>query len=389
MVFTNNNEISVPQRMMAACSGSLLTSVVVNPFDVVRVRLQQQSAFSLSAATTLANKLQTAAAPASTATAKATAIPSGLGVSKCCKDVFWFPSMIDYCVASELEVCAVDEAKSRRFIGTWDGLKKITHHEGISTLWRGLTLTLVMSVPSNVVYFTGYEYLRDHSPIKSEILNPLVCGSFARILSATFVSPIELAKTRLQSASSNHSSLSTISRTAGKRNTLVPTTTESPIQSVYRGISSMVQQRGIFSLWKGLVLTLWRDVPFSGIYWAGVEFMRRELDHTYYFHNENTFLQSFVSGCVAGAFAALCTTPFDVGKTRQQIGHHECASSTMGMMPFMYKILKEEGISALYVGATPRVLKVAPACAIMISSYEVGKKYFNKVNNSTSIKLQA
>ena len=40
------------------------------------------------------------------------------------------------------------------------------------------------------------------------------------------------------------------------------------------------------------------------------------------------------------------------------------------------KITREEGISRLFTGVTPRVVKVAPACAIMIATYEVGKSYF-------------
>jgi solute carrier family 25 protein 39/40 len=30
----------------------------------------------------------------------------------------------------------------------------------------------------------------------------------------------------------------------------------------------------------------------------------------------------------------------------------------------------------LYVGLLPRLLKIAPSCAIMISSYELGKRFF-------------
>lgn len=350
----------------------------MNPFDVVRVRLQQQSAFPLMAATRVANKMY-----------PITDIPKGLGVTSCCKDIFWFPSTLDYCVASEFEVCAVNEAKTRRFEGTIDGIKKIAQFEGANTLWRGLSLTLLMSIPSNVVYFTGYEYLRDHSPIKSDVINPLFCGSLARTLSATVVSPIELAKTRLQSASSKHRQQNSAPSSVPNpraTSTLTQQTQSSPFRSVFKGIGEMVAQKGITSLWKGLVLTLWRDVPFSGIYWANVEFIRRELNKTQYFmHTDNTFLESFIAGSVAGSIAALITTPFDVGKTRQQIGHHAASSSSMGMMPLMTNIVKNEGISALFVGSVPRVLRVAPACAIMISSYEMGKKVFKKYNNNQTM----
>ena len=340
------------------------TIILVTPFDVVRVRLQQQSAFPLGTATTIAVKRH-----------PVTTIPTGVGITQCCKDVFWFPSTIDYCVASELDVCAVDEASRRRFKGTWDGLTKIARYEGVTTLWRGLGLTLLMAAPSNVVYFTGYEYLRDHSPIRhEEVLNPLLCGGFARALSATAISPIELIKTRLQSASSSTSSS--------------PTHRTEIFRQITRGVREMVASQGVTSLWRGLVLTLWRDVPFSAIYWAAVEFIRKRLGTSTYFQKypDTTFTQSFIAGSVAGTIAAIFTTPFDVGKTRKQIGHHQATSSSMGMLPFMVRIYKTEGLSALYVGGTPRILKVAPACAIMISSYEVGKKVFKQYNYENSFK---
>jgi solute carrier family 25 protein 39/40 len=37
-------------------------------------------------------------------------------------------------------------------------------------------------------------------------------------------------------------------------------------------------------------------------------------------------------------------------------------------------------MAGLWRGWVPRTLKVAPACAIMISSYEVGKRAFRSVN---------
>ena len=45
-----------------------------------------------------------------------------------------------------------------------------------------------------------------------------------------------------------------------------------------------------------------------------------------------------------------------------------------GTLHMMNDILREEGIRGLWKGNQARMLKVAPACAIMISSYEVGKR---------------
>ena len=44
--------------------------------------------------------------------------------------------------------------------------------------------------------------------------------------------------------------------------------------------------------------------------------------------------------------------------------------------------MSEHGYGGLYAGLVPRVAKIAPACAIMIGSYEVCKEYFHEYNNN-------
>jgi solute carrier family 25 protein 39/40 len=51
------------------------------------------------------------------------------------------------------------------------------------------------------------------------------------------------------------------------------------------------------------------------------------------------------------------------------------------MPRFLFHIFQEQGVRGLFKGWAPRCLKVAPACAIMISSYEVGKKMANEFND--------
>lgn len=84
--------------------------------------------------------------------------------------------------------CAAEETQRRTINSTIDGLRKITRNEGILTLWRGLTPTLMMAVPANVIYFAGYDWLRGspNSPMAGRISDnyaPLAAGSVARIAS--------------------------------------------------------------------------------------------------------------------------------------------------------------------------------------------------------------
>lgn len=313
--------------------------------------------------------------------------------------------------------CAVEETQRKAFTSTFDGLQKIARNEGARSLWRGLSPTLLMSVPGNVIYFAGYDTLRynKQSPIRNFIPNeyaPLIAGSVARVSAAAVISPIEMFRTRLQATSG-------IS-TGVFRDTLL-------------GLRDMVRVQGFTSLWRGLTLTMWRDVPFSGFYWWGYEAVRDKLtdlretsrgrtmdspleksrvrsesrtrgNHT------ATFLDSFVAGATSGAISSVVTTPFDVGKTRQQVFVHandfsstsnsgqgskapyasSTGSAARELMPeersmprFLYHIFKTEGVSGLFKGWAARCLKVAPACAIMISSYEMGKKMARDVNEKS------
>ena len=113
-----------------------------------------------------------------------------------------------------------------------------------------------------------------------------------------------------------------------------------------------------------------------------------------------TLMDSFTAGALSGAFASLITTPFDVGKTRTQV-FRDSAGKTLpsaaggalapeeqSMLRLLWHIGSNEGVSGLFRGWIPRTLKVAPACAIMISSYEIGKRAFRSMNERKERKLR-
>lgn len=61
------------------------------------------------------------------------------------------------------------------------------------------------------------------------------------------------------------------------------------------GIQDMVGQDGLRALWRGLPPTLWRDVPFSAIYWMGYETCKRHIESSV-----NELEASFLAGAVSG-----------------------------------------------------------------------------------------
>ena len=420
----------------------------VTPLDVVRVRLQSQQHTP--------SPVRPHNISSSTRPSPFVNIPPNLGVTACCREVFWVTNTANYCVAAprlsaasteaaaSVTDCAVQETRRRTFDSTLDGLRKIARNEGLTTLWRGLSPTLVMAVPANVIYFTGYDWLRTspHSLISQRVSDtyaPLVAGSSARVLAAICVSPIEMFRTRMQAAHTP----SAISASSTK---ISASKAGSHYGETLAGIRELVKLQGYTALWRGLGLTLWRDVPFSAIYWWGYERGRHALSdlrnrssgRSIYSSPSNpststttstaddhstTLIDSFIAGAGSGAIAALLTTPFDVGKTRQQVVRDSSLSSSLSshssshlpnnnnknnisssskssssssahrhrytrpeelpMPRFLWHIFQEQGLRGLFRGWVARCLKVAPACAIMISSYELGKKMAVDMNVNT------
>jgi solute carrier family 25 protein 39/40 len=55
------------------------------------------------------------------------------------------------------------------------------------------------------------------------------------------------------------------------------------------------------------------------------------------------------------------------------------------MPKFLAHIYREQGASGLFKGWAARCLKIAPACAIMISCYELGKKFADDLNQKREL----
>lgn len=258
-----------------------------------------------------------------------------------------------------------------QFLKFQDAFVKIAKSEGVPSLWSGLGPTLVLAVPTTVLYFVAYEQLRVrlkdyHKTTLSNVSDedyklpmwiPLTAGCAARCFAVTIVNPLELIRTKMQSERMSY-------------------------LEVGKGFQAMIKSTGWRGLFTGLLPTILRDAPFSSIYWTTYELYKN-------FYNVTipNFSTSFVGGAFAGSVAALCTTPFDVIKTHQQIEFGEKVfysdngkGKPSGTKNIMRNIYKSQGIRGFFAGLTPRLFKVAPACAIMISSFEYGKSYFHKYN---------
>ncbi|KAM7122825.1 mitochondrial glutathione transporter SLC25A40 isoform 6-T11 [Ciconia maguari] len=264
---SNFDKTTVIQQAIASCCGAIITSLFVTPLDVIKTRLQAQS----------------------------NPFPKG----KC---FVYSNGLMDHICVCENGDSKAWYKKTGHFKGTLDALVKIIQIEGIKSLWSGLPPTLIMALPTTVIYFTCYDQLSE--ALKSRLGKddehiPVLAGSLSRFGSVTVVSPLELIRTRMQYRKLSYKQL-------------------------YTCISSKVATDGWFSLWRGWSSTVLRDVPFSG--------------------------------AASGSIAAVITLPFDVVKTHRQtelwesetlkIPQRDCTST----WAVMRKIVAKNGITGLFAG---------------------------------------
>ncbi|KAG4070535.1 hypothetical protein HA402_001201 [Bradysia odoriphaga] len=325
------------QQIASSCSGAIITSLTMTPLDVVKTRLQVQQKTMLS--------------------------------NKC---FVYCNGLMDHLCPCPTNGDLAMTRKPLPYNGTIDAFLKISRNEGISSLWSGLGPTLVLAIPATVIYFVCYEQLRVR--YKEYYLKrfpesgtaafsiPLLAGMSARVLSVTVVNPLELVRTKMQSEKMSYFQVGKACRT-------------------------MIAKEGITGLWKGLAPTLYRDVPFSGIYWASYESIKKYANVV-----NPTFYFSFGAGAASGCIAAFVTTPFDVVKTHKQIAFGEKflyptdKSNRPDVKPLqmLFNIYRANGLQGLFAGVAPRIIKISPACAIMVATFEYGKSFFYQRNIDAS-----
>lgn len=401
---------SLPQRIASASLGAILTCLFTTPLDVAKTRLQAAvpqgaprftsgaAACRFYAACKNADPSFLAAACAHVERGLARGSEPGFGrnwrvlqsagsqaVAAASESVSSAAAAVAAAPPGVGGACKEHQHAPLRRPSTLATLGRIARQEGIRGLWSGLTPALVMAVPSTVVYFTAYDELKrvlegeGASGGPPSAVTPLVAGIVGRTLTATVVSPLELLRTRAMYA---------------------PEAGSGARPGLLRTASRLVAADGFTSLWRGLSATLWRDVPFSGLYWFGYETLRARFTALAAASSSSssssslasTYGVSFASGMLAGGIAAFVTTPFDVIKTRRQLWQSHAGGSssaspssaatsvyspahpTSAVLRF---VVREEGVRGLYAGVGARLAKVAPSCAIMIATYEAGKALFS------------
>ncbi|CAF2086053.1 unnamed protein product [Rotaria magnacalcarata] len=163
-------------------------------------------------------------------------------------------------------------------------------------LWRGLTPSLLRAVPGSALYFHLLNSVKEKIPKAQQTLFVNgICGAVARGAADLLVFPFTLIKVRLES--SRFTTMNMISI-----------------------ILHIYSVHGLQGFYTGLLPTLARDLPFSGIYYMSYRKLKDTFSNDKNSPSNTNWLTSQASISVtAGLIASFITQPADVIKTYRQV----------------------------------------------------------------------
>jgi solute carrier family 25 aspartate/glutamate transporter 12/13 len=243
----------------------------------------------------------------------------------------------------------------------FDCIKKVYQNEGgIRAFYRGVLPQLVGVAPEKAIKITVNEVVRkrftDPETGRISIWAEILAGGMAGGCQVSVTNPLEIVKIRLQMAGE-------AARLEGG-------------DSARRSAVHVIKQLGVLGLYKGAAACLWRDVPFSMIYFTAYAHLKKDVFHEGLDGKKLSFGELLLSAGIAGMPAAYLTTPADVVKTRLQTQARAGQTVYKGVMDGFKTILKEEGVRALYKGGLARVIRSSPQFAVTLSVYELLHEHF-------------
>lgn len=226
-------------------------------------------------------------------------------------------------------------------------IQQIIRKEGPRGFYSGLRVNLIGVTPEKAIKLAVNETIREHFEKLDgtvDFRHQLIAGAGAGLCQVIATNPMEIVKIRMQMQSD---------LPLGER----------------LSVSQIVKDLGLSGMYRGVGITLLRDVPFSLIFFPLYSTIRESLAPS--LHN------TLFSGVIAGASAAVIVTPMDVIKTiYQSKGGRRKYGSVRNCFT---SVVREQGVKRLMRGAVPRAVVQAPLFGITLLAFEVQKDFLSSL----------
>lgn len=217
----------------------------------------------------------------------------------------------------------------------------VLRNERLLGLWRGTVPSIMRCVPGVGMYFSSLHWLQvNFGSNNPSSIESFCFGALARSFAGATLLPVTVIKTRYESGVYSYNSLS------------------EALIKIYRN-------EGLRGLFSGLIPTLTRDAPFSGIYLMFYTQTKKLVPQSINEH-VSTAPINFGCGVVAGMLAAGITQPADVIKTKMQLYPQKYSSVPVSVT----LVLKESGVTGFFSGMVPRIVRRTLMAAMAWTVYE-------------------
>lgn len=235
----------------------------------------------------------------------------------------------------------------------------IAAKEGVPALWKGAVPTALGMIAENAMAFGVNEQLKRLFPERADggmldrILRPFAMGALTGCCSALVLCPSEVVKTLTQMQGE------------GKKGGM---TSDEVTKRVWT-------RRGATGFFAGLEAQIMRDGPFYASFFGSYDLFCYLM--ATYLPMIPEELRYFTAGGLAGMAGWAFVMPADVPKTLVQQNWE--ARVAGDFWPTFGVVLKERGISGLYNGIGPALLRAFPANAALFLTVELIRKLFDRV----------
>eukprot|EP01095_Lingulamoeba_sp_RSL-Kostka_P014591 TRINITY_DN6413_c0_g1_i1.p1 TRINITY_DN6413_c0_g1~~TRINITY_DN6413_c0_g1_i1.p1 ORF type:complete len:320 (+),score=37.11 TRINITY_DN6413_c0_g1_i1:245-1204(+) len=259
--------------------------------------------------------------------------------------------------------------------------RDIIKSDGFKGLYRGLGPTLVGVIPSRAIWFTCYTFAKEtlENTYGYNSLNHLFAGLFAGLSTTTITSPIWVVKTRLQIQTNQTQEYKnafdcfrTMYRQEGFRSLF------KGLSASYLGISESTIQIVLYEKLKNIVKTQIyykeNNIKSSS---SDLTDIKKEINNI----ELNKWCFVVLPG-ISKLTASVITYPHEVLRTRlrEQKTLINQTQKYTGLIQCMKLMIKEEGMRGLYKGLVPHLFKTVPNAIVLFFCYEILVKHFKRSN---------
>nr|XP_054754017.1 mitochondrial ornithine transporter 1-like [Lytechinus pictus]XP_054754018.1 mitochondrial ornithine transporter 1-like [Lytechinus pictus] len=249
--------------------------------------------------------------------------------------------------------------------GSMHCLKDTVGREGVRGLFEGTTPALAAIVGETAVLFMCYGLCqkavcqavgtKDEKDLTN--IQKAFSGSCAAFFSSLVLCPTELIKCRMQAMSEVMSTSDSLRKKVGP----------------WQVTKDLLRSDGPLGLFQGLTSTWLREMPGYFAFFFGYELSKTLLTPPGKTKEDLSFTRLTIAGGVAGSSLWIAIYPIDVVKSRIQV--QSLVGKMPGFLPTFTKMLKVEGVSSLFSGVYPCILRAFPANAAMLLAYEASRSW--------------